>query len=80
MVFYYVYLALAYLAIGNEKLRIINKKIIFSLVPNLYVSENERVKLIPNVHFYTLEKNIGRSKIRNLLTEKATFEWLLCSV
>ncbi|MDV7185799.1 glycosyltransferase [Lutibacter sp. TH_r2] len=40
-------------------------------------NENLKLELIPNVTFLQLKKNIGRSKIRNLLAIKAQFNWLL---
>jgi len=42
-----------------------------------YISENECIKSVSSVRLINLEKNIGRSKIRNLLAEKSTFDWLL---
>lgn len=39
--------------------------------------ENLDVKKLDNVTFIQLTKNIGRSKIRNLLASKAKFDWLL---
>jgi len=42
-----------------------------------YYFENDKIKELNNVIFYKLSSNIGRSKIRNLLAEKATYNWLL---
>jgi glycosyltransferase involved in cell wall biosynthesis len=39
--------------------------------------ENELLNELPNVSFIALEKNLGRSGIRNLLAEKAKYEYLL---
>lgn len=39
--------------------------------------ENERINLFENASYSILEKNIGRSAIRNLLAEKAVYENLL---
>jgi glycosyltransferase involved in cell wall biosynthesis len=39
--------------------------------------ENNTISEINHCHLYFLDKNIGRSKIRNLLAYKATFDWLL---
>lgn len=39
--------------------------------------ENEKINLLSFANFKILEKNIGRSCIRNLLAKKANFEWLL---
>ena len=42
-----------------------------------FLVENEAINCIENCYFKVLEKNIGRSAIRNLLAQKAKFEWLL---
>lgn len=42
-----------------------------------YFTGNDKLHELHNVTFYKLTKNIGRSKIRNLLVEKSKFEWLL---
>ena len=39
--------------------------------------ENTKINSLKKCRFEVLEKNIGRSKIRNLLATKAKFEWLL---
>jgi len=39
--------------------------------------DNEKINLLENCHFEILDKNIGRSAIRNLLAKKATYDWLL---
>jgi len=41
------------------------------------LSENEKINSLKNCRFQKLEKNIGRSRIRNLLAEKAKYDWLL---
>ncbi|HET8884785.1 MAG TPA: glycosyltransferase, partial [Salinimicrobium sp.] len=46
---------------GNEE---INKK-------------NHQINAFSNSSFSELEKNIGRSSIRNLLAKKASYDWLL---
>ncbi len=38
---------------------------------------NEKIKNLKNVTYIHLKKNIGRSKIRNLLANTAKFKWLL---
>ncbi len=43
----------------------------------LFLEENNRINEIINCSYNVLKKNIGRSKIRNLLAEKAKFSWLL---
>lgn len=40
-------------------------------------SENNQINSLPNCSYTVLQKNIGRSAIRNLLAEKASFENLL---
>lgn len=42
-----------------------------------YVEENEVINQLQHTFFYTLTENVGRSKIRNLLVQKSTFDWLL---
>ena len=42
-----------------------------------FVSENESLLKLEKVTSISLSKNVGRSKIRNLLAENATFDWLL---
>ena len=44
---------------------------------NLISLENEKINTLPNSSYKKLESNIGRSKIRNLLAQKAKFDWLL---
>ena len=41
------------------------------------VEKNSRINKLANCSFQVLEENIGRSKIRNLLAEKANYDWLL---
>lgn len=44
---------------------------------NLFTNENQQINQFQNCSFVILEKNIGRSAIRNLLAEKAVYENLL---
>lgn len=44
---------------------------------DLFVAENQEINQFKNCSFVILEKNIGRSAIRNLLAEKAVYENLL---
>lgn len=39
--------------------------------------DNEKINLLENTRFEVLEKNIGRSAIRNLLAKTAKYDWLL---
>ncbi|SRX54769.1 glycosyltransferase [Aequorivita sp. CIP111184] len=41
------------------------------------LEENSKINSLAHCSFQVLDKNIGRSKIRNLLAEKATYTWLL---
>jgi glycosyltransferase involved in cell wall biosynthesis len=42
-----------------------------------YVEENKEIHYLKDTYFYSLTENVGRSKIRNLLVQKSTFDWLL---
>jgi glycosyltransferase involved in cell wall biosynthesis len=42
-----------------------------------YQSKNRLLRAFPLVHYEELPHNVGRSKIRNLLAEKAKYEYLL---
>lgn len=44
---------------------------------NFFIAENQKINQFQNCSFVSLEKNIGRSAIRNLLAHKATYENLL---
>lgn len=44
---------------------------------NFHFSENEKINHLKDSEYELLKKNIGRSKIRNLLAQKANYEWLL---
>lgn len=44
---------------------------------DLFTTENQQINQFENCSFFVLEKNVGRSAIRNLLVEKATYENLL---
>tara|TARA_R100000306_G_C4372505_1_gene140580 strand:+ start:289 stop:1185 length:897 start_codon:yes stop_codon:yes gene_type:complete len=41
------------------------------------LEENSKINLLKQCSFQALERNIGRSKIRNLLAEQANYDWLL---
>lgn len=43
----------------------------------LFLEENSTLHQFPQVHYEVLDSNIGRSKIRNLLAQKAQYDWLL---
>lgn len=44
---------------------------------SLINTKNEAINTLTNAQFKALEKNIGRSAIRNLLAKKAKYPWLL---
>lgn len=41
------------------------------------IHQNQRINSFANASYTVLPKNIGRSRIRNLLAQKASYEWLL---
>ena len=41
------------------------------------IKQNERINSLSNASYVILPENIGRSRIRNLLAQKATYNWLL---
>ncbi|WP_046758390.1 glycosyltransferase family 2 protein [Kordia jejudonensis] len=41
------------------------------------IQQNEAINVLPNATYTVLPENIGRSRIRNLLAQKATYTWLL---
>ena len=41
------------------------------------MKKNERINTFSNASYMVLPENIGRSRIRNLLAQKATYDWLL---
>lgn len=43
----------------------------------LFLNENQIINSFNNCSYIQLNENIGRSKIRNLLSKKANFDWLL---
>lgn len=51
--------------------------IVFDDGSKLFLEENQKINSFEKCCFEVLEKNIGRSAIRNLLAKKAEFEWLL---
>ncbi|MDO9262156.1 MAG: glycosyltransferase family A protein [Flavobacteriaceae bacterium] len=62
--------------------QLINENIPFEIVcmddaSELTFVENNLLVNLEHVSFHILEKNIGRSAIRNKLAEKATYNWLL---
>lgn len=51
--------------------------LVFDDASKLFLSENQQINSLENCRFEVLEKNIGRSAIRNLLAKKAKFNNLL---
>ena len=43
----------------------------------LYNEQNLALSKLENVHYIQLENNLGRTKVRQLLAQKANFDWLL---
>ncbi len=41
------------------------------------INQNQRINSLSNASYTVLPENIGRSRIRNLLAKKATYDWLL---
>ncbi|MBC8756068.1 glycosyltransferase family 2 protein [Kordia sp. YSTF-M3] len=41
------------------------------------IKQNQRINSFSNASYTVLPENIGRSRIRNLLAQKATYDWLL---
>lgn len=56
---------------------IIFEILVFDDGSNLFLDENQQINSLENCRFEVLEKNIGRSAIRNLLAKKAKFNSLL---
>ena len=56
---------------------IIFEILVFDDGSKLFLDENKKINSIENCRFEVLEKNIGRSAIRNLLAKKAKFNSLL---
>ena len=44
---------------------------------SVFFSENKKINQLSNSFYKILESNIGRSKIRNLLSQEASYKWLL---
>lgn len=42
-----------------------------------FLISDGKIRLLSNTHYKVLDKNLGRSKIRNALANKAQFNWLL---
>lgn len=51
--------------------------IVFEDCSTLKIIENQQINSIENSTYKLLDKNIGRSKIRNLLAKSAKYNWLL---
>ncbi len=69
--------------VKNLHQQAINEKINFEIIvvddfsTSAEKFENREIQNLQNVQYFELEKNIGRSRIRNFLCEKANFEFLL---
>ena len=76
----YNYNAFSLVSILHKQLE--NEKVAFEIIclddgSKKFHSENQNINNLTNASYTILEKNIGRSAIRNLLAKKATFENLL---
>jgi glycosyltransferase involved in cell wall biosynthesis len=60
-----------------EKLNFPYEIIVLNDASTLFLDENKLLNEEAHVIYEFLEQNIGRSKIRNLLTKKAKYDWLL---
>ena len=60
-----------------QELNIPYEIIVFNDASSCFLTENQALKEKQSVVYEILEKNIGRSKIRNLLAKKAKYDWLL---
>ena len=60
----------------------INTKIDFEIIvlddgSTSFLEENQRITQLENCKFYSNKKNIGRTQTRNVLSQKAKYNWLL---
>lgn len=73
----------AFLLVKNIQKQLVLEKIPFEIIcfddgSNSSINiNNEEINTLSNATFIAFKKNVGRSAIRNLLAEKATFNWLL---
>jgi len=74
---YNVYTLVSTLYKQIEKTGIIFEIICLDDASTTIFLENEKINSLSHCSYKKLEINIGRSKIRNLLSQKATFDWLL---
>jgi glycosyltransferase involved in cell wall biosynthesis len=65
------------LAAQAEKLELVFEIIVFDDCSPQPPKENENINSLPNATYKILEKNIGRSAIRNLLAKTAIYETLI---
>jgi len=68
---------LSELILQLEDVNVLYEIICIDDASNTFYKENLIIETFKNVTLFKLESNIGRSKIRNLLAEKATYNWLL---
>lgn len=59
------------------KSKIAYEIIVFDDSSSVIFEENSKINKLSNASYILLECNIGRSKIRNLLAQKAQYNWLL---
>ena len=49
----------------------------FLFIFEILNQQNEKINALANARFYPLKDNVGRSAIRNYLSEEAAYNWLL---
>lgn len=74
---YDVFALVKTLHIQCTKSKIVFEIIVLDDASTLFTTQNQQITQFTNASFLTLESNIGRSAIRNLLAKKADFENLL---
>ncbi len=62
--------------------QLLQQKVDFEIIciddaSTVFYNENTTITALKNVYFYQENKNLGRSKIRNVLAQKAAYNWLL---
>lgn len=60
-----------------EKLNVEYEILAFDDGSSLFLEENREIKKLPHLEYRELEKNIGRSAIRNLLAEESHYPYLV---
>jgi hypothetical protein len=74
---YNVYSLILELHTECTKIKITFEIIVIDDSSTEFILENEKINTLQHSRYELLENNIGRSKIRNLLSTKANYNWLL---